>query len=96
MFLISLASIPHIHKKRRLQLPKRGDSMDMVPVNSSNLQSVGYDLTNEYLDILFHTGRKYRYSDVPESIYTGLMQAPSKGKYHNQYIKNSFDCNELN
>lgn len=64
--------------------------MRMVPVDSSNLSAVGYDPVSQILRIDFHGGRTYDYYDVPENIYTGLMNASSKGQYHNVHIKWAF------
>jgi len=63
--------------------------MQRIPVESSNLASVGYDPKIEVLEIEFHSGGIYQYSGVPQSIYDGLMNAASKGKYFHQNIKNS-------
>lgn len=63
--------------------------MNMTPVTSSNLVSVGYDRGTSTLRIRFHSGT-YDYYGVPESIYNGLMNASSKGTYHHQYIKHGF------
>lgn len=55
--------------------------MDMRPVVSSNLASVGYDADAEVLRIQFLSGRIYEYLDVPPSVYEGLMNARFKGRY---------------
>ena len=44
--------------------------MQMIPVSSSNIASIGYE--NRTLYVLFHNGGLYAYSDVPESIYNEL------------------------
>jgi len=64
--------------------------MKMIPVSSSNLSAVGYDSSTHVLYVSFHSGSMYAYNGVPQEIYNGLMAAPSKGKYHAAYIKNSF------
>lgn len=64
--------------------------MRMVPVASSNLSAVGYDSVSHILRISFHRGGTYDYIDVPENIYTGLMNASSKGQYHKVHIKWAF------
>lgn len=61
--------------------------MDRTPVNSSNLASVGYESASLTLEIEFRNGGTYRYFDVAESEYQNLLQAGSKGKYFNAYIK---------
>jgi len=63
--------------------------MHMQPVNSSNLEAVGYDSSSSTLRIRFHSGT-YDYHGVPASIYQGLMNASSKGEYHHAFIKNAF------
>ena len=64
--------------------------MDMIPVSSSNLSAVGYDPSTATLYVSFHSGSTYAYSNVPESVYRGLMAAPSHGEYLAAYIKNSY------
>ena len=56
-------------------------------VNSSNLASVGYDASSNTLEVEFNHGGIYQYYNVPESIYNGLMNASSHGKYFDAYIK---------
>lgn len=63
--------------------------MDMTLVNSSNLVAVGYDKSTQTLRIKFKSST-YDYYNVPESIFNGLLLAPSKGKYHHAHIKNSY------
>jgi hypothetical protein len=57
-------------------------------VSSSNLASVGYDPATLILEIEFLSGRIYHYYGVPETVYQGLMEAESHGKYFNQFVKN--------
>jgi hypothetical protein len=64
--------------------------MQRVPVNSSNILSVGYDRESLMLEIEFHTKRIYRYSNVPPHFYAGLMKAQSHGKYFQDHIANVF------
>ncbi len=62
--------------------------MNMIPVQSSNLQSVGYE--NGTLYVCFNSGSVYSYTGVPENVYEGLLSAPSHGKYFHAYIKNAY------
>lgn len=59
----------------------------MIPVNSSNLQAVGYNSELKELTIQFHSSGIYTYMEVPQHIYEGLMAAPSKGSYHHEHVK---------
>jgi hypothetical protein len=69
--------------------------MKRTTVSSTNLASVGYDPISRVLEIAFHSGGVYRYSNVPESIYQGLLRANSKGTYFNSYIKDRYSCHQI-
>lgn len=60
--------------------------MNMIPVSSSNLAAVGYDHASQTLRVQFHSGT-YDYYSVPANLYEGLLNAASKGSYHDTYIK---------
>ena len=55
-------------------------------VNSSMLRRVRYDPQSRFLDVVFRTGERYRYKDVPPTEYRGLMNAESHGKYMQTHI----------
>ena len=61
--------------------------MKRTPVNSSNILSVGYDLSTLTLEVEFHNGSVYQYFDVPEAIYEALISAESHGTFLNTQIK---------
>ena len=50
--------------------------------------------TRELL-IVFTTGRRYLYSDVPEEVVSSFRSAFSKGVYFNRQIRDRYDCREL-
>ena len=56
-------------------------SMKLIPVESSMIQAVGYDPDTQELEIVFNSGNVYRYVNVPQKEYEGLMSADSKGQY---------------
>lgn len=62
--------------------------MNMVPVVSSDIASVGYE--NGVLYIQFRSGGLYQYTGVPASVYESLMSASSHGKYFHAFIKNVY------
>lgn len=62
--------------------------MNMIPVSSSNLASVGYE--NGTLYVRFLNGSLYAYSGVPESVYRGLLNADSHGHYLAVYVKGTY------
>jgi hypothetical protein len=64
--------------------------MPRQPVSSSNLSSIGYNSSQMLLEIQFNDGSVYQYFGVPQSVYSGLMNASSHGKYFHAHIKNSY------
>ena len=65
-------------------------------VNSSMLRKVRYDPKNRFLDVVFRTGERYRYRDVPLDEYNGLMNAESLGTYMQRQIIDHYDVVRLN
>ena len=70
--------------------------MKRQSVQSTNLRSVGYDEISRELEIEFHSGGIYKYSSVPLSVYQGLMNAASKGRYFHSYIKDVYSYRRIN
>lgn len=64
--------------------------MERKSIISSNLSSIGYDLSSSILEVEFKNGSIYQYFDVPESVYKKLMSAPSIGSYLNKHVKNGY------
>jgi len=64
--------------------------INRVPVESSNLRSVGYDPDAQMLEIEFRNGGICQYYGVPETVYLQLMAASSKGKFFHVYIKDIY------
>lgn len=57
-----------------------------VPVQSSNIVSVGYRSTTATLEIEFKNRSVYQYYNVPAKIHAELMQAESHGKYVHKHV----------
>ena len=64
--------------------------MNRNAVASSNVSSIGYDTNTQTLEVEFLNGRVYQYYGVPDHMHEQIMQTSSKGKFLNQYIKNSY------
>jgi hypothetical protein len=60
----------------------------MTSVNSSVIRAVGYD--GHTLRVEFHNTGVYDHPGVPYSVYSGLMNASSKGAYYNRYIRGKY------
>jgi KTSC domain-containing protein len=67
--------------------------MHRVPVESSVLDSIGYE--KNVLEIRFCNGGLYQYLDVPESVLAELMRAESKGRFFNESIRGRFPAVRL-
>ena len=59
----------------------------LTRVKSSNVHSIGYDESEGVLEVQFRSGGVYHYYDVPLSVFVGLREAPSKGRYLHKVIK---------
>lgn len=68
--------------------------MEMIKVQSSNLDLVGYDKETKSLVIKFHNG-SYKYFGVPKQIFLNLLNASSKGRYHNDFIKDVYQFQKI-
>lgn len=64
--------------------------MDRRQVASSNVSTIGYDEQTQTLEVEFVSGWVYQYYGVPQHMFEQMMQASSKGKFLNLYIKNAF------
>jgi len=60
------------------------------PVNSSNLESIGYDEDTSVLEIAFQGGGIYQYFNVPKGVYLDIMAAESHGKFFHRHIKGQY------
>jgi hypothetical protein len=65
--------------------------MERIPVDSSNLDSVGYDESTNTLEVMFKNASVYQYLGVPKELYDGLLMSDSKGHYLYENIKGNFE-----
>lgn len=65
-------------------------NINMIPVESSNVESVGYDENQQVLYVRFLTGATYIYKGVNSYEFDGLLVAPSVGSYLHRNIKNNY------
>lgn len=70
-------------------MTKKTNKIKMVKVESSNLDSVGYDLATKTLAVKFHNNMVYHYSPVEPERHKAMMVAKSIGSFFNQYIKDN-------
>jgi hypothetical protein len=60
---------------------------EMIYVDSSNIEAVGYDDDTQELHVQFFSSGYYIYNDVPRQIFDDLINAPSKGSFLNREVK---------
>ena len=63
---------------------------EMIPVSSSNIESIGYDESSQQLYIRFLNGSLYTYLSVPLYEFESLRDSPSLGSSLNRSFKNVF------
>lgn len=76
--LISRAMHPRIAMARFTVMP------------STVIRSFSYDAESRTLEILFLSGRRYQYLNVPEKIYGGMRAASSKGSFFNMHVRDNY------
>lgn len=69
--------------------------MQRTKVESSNLESIGYDKDSRTLEIEFKSGKIYQYTNVPEPEHQALLAADSIGSYFNKNIRNEYQYHEM-
>jgi KTSC domain len=57
---------------------------------SSVIRWFDYSAPTRELLVVFQSGRRYTYLDVPEDIFLGMQAAPSKGEFFNANIRDHF------
>lgn len=64
---------------------------DMIYVDSSNIEAIGYDDEAQELHVQFLSGETYIYHGVPREIFDDMVNAPSKGSYFNREVKGVYE-----
>jgi lysyl-tRNA synthetase class 2 len=57
---------------------------------SSVIRGLYYDPVDQHLDVIFVSGRRYRYHEVPEETYAAMRRAFSKGEFFNAHIRDQY------
>lgn len=71
--------------------------MKKIPVDSSNIEWVSYDMGNRKLFVGFYSGKTYSYTPVTHVGFQSFISAPSLGSYFYHHIKNNpiIKCEEV-
>jgi hypothetical protein len=70
-------------------------AMKRIPVNSTNLASVGYSKAQKILEVEFIDGSVYQYIDVPQAIYESLLGSSSRGHYLHVHVKGIYKFSQV-
>lgn len=71
------------------------DAIAMVPVSSSNIESIGYDEGRHALRVKFKDSGLYEYSGVTPEQHSALVNAPSVGRHFHVNIKGRHSSTRL-
>ncbi len=69
--------------------------MKRVPIESSDLVSIGYDPATSILEVEFQGGRVYQYRDVEPDIHAQFMKADSFGTFFFAHINGHYRYQKL-
>lgn len=70
--------------------------MDLIYVDSSNVDQIGYDEFEGEAHVIFKGGRHYVYSEVTQEVWEQFLNAPSKGRFVNDEFKaKGYPCREI-
>ena len=62
---------------------------------STVIRSYSYHPETRELKIIFVTGRRYVYDDVPQDVVDGFKAAFSRGTFFNQHIRDHYGYREI-
>lgn len=65
--------------------------VEMYEVDSSNVNSIGYDAANQILYVEYSEGDIYQYLNVPQDYWNALINADSKGSWIHWFLKINSD-----
>lgn len=70
--------------------------IELKPVDSSQIQSAGYDAATQTLAVRFHSGKSvYHYQGVPPDVAQAFDEAESKGRFLGASIKGQYDFEKI-
>jgi hypothetical protein len=67
----------------------------MPAVESRAIRAVDYDAVSRTLFVVFTSGARYAYSDVPQEVFHGFLRAESKGTYFAERVRDAFPTQRM-
>jgi hypothetical protein len=62
---------------------------------STAIRTLFYDPAKRELWVMFVTGRRYVYTDVPSDVFDAFNTAPSRGAFFNREIRDRYAFREV-
>lgn len=69
--------------------------MDLLKVESSNIDKIGYDVATHALLVEFKNYTVYIYNGVSEEVFKAFTEAESKGKFFSSEIRSKYEYFKL-
>lgn len=82
-------------KANPLIIYRKDGTMKLHPVQSSNIDAVGYDPETKELQVRFKGGALYSYAGVPKAKYDSMLSAQSLGGVFHTSIRNEYKYTKL-
>ena len=67
----------------------------MPDIMSTAILRLSYDAFARELDVVFISGRHFRYFNIPASAYRAFVDAPSKAVFFDRQIRDRYACAEI-
>jgi hypothetical protein len=69
--------------------------MERKAVSSSNIRSVGHDVTSNTLEVEFTNGSVFQYAGVPRELADQMVKAESVGSFFARNVRSQFQAKRL-
>ncbi len=87
------AGLNYLLRDKKKPLPET--IQNGIPVDSSMIRQLRYDPITKELRLTFNTDKDYSYDGVPSEVVTGILEAPSAGRYFNENIRGTYSYRAL-
>lgn len=88
-----IEALEKLVEELKAKLPQ--EPLKMVAVQSSNVDAVGYEAASSSMHIKFKNGATYKYADVPQGVYTALLESSSVGSFLSDNVKGKFTFSRI-
>lgn len=76
-------------------MANENEGFPMVSVSSSQIAQVGYNVASSKMRVLFNSGGLYEYSDVPQDVYSNIVNGVSPGGVFHSTVKGAYSFERL-